>query len=399
MNTVRTSTSLILAALVACSGESPEMAASGPLTVTADTTESGVIYVRSGGDAPEWRLEEVLTLDQSSRSDDPLTTFVEATSVALDRTDAIWIADAGSRQIRVFNPEGSLIRLIGGPGDGPGEFGTLNSIAFVGRSVLALDSVNERIVAFSVGGGFRGTRPAPFEEGRGSTERRRLYQVGPSEVYEPVVRDGEEGVERVWVRHAEGDVAGSRPIVPEPSGAPPTVVTCEAPSEPAPMSFPLPFQARQVQHPASRGELAVAWTGEYRVVFLDAAGDTLRIVERARAPVTLTEDDRESVLAPYLAFRDRHPEAVCEPAELTMPEIAPPIRDLMVDAAGRLLVEAPTPDGMVWDVYDLAGHPLGTFPSFERTEGVAPYATTEGMVWVTEDSSGAQQVKLARIAR
>jgi hypothetical protein len=143
----------------------------------------------------------------------------------------------------------------------------------------------------------------------------------------------------------------------------------------------------------------VAWTGDYRVAFLDPIGDTVRVVERERVAVPVTESDWEVALAPYRAYQANHPDAVCDPGELVPPESMPPIRDILVDAAGRLLVEAATPEGTVWDIYDLTGYPLGTLPAFERTTSVAPYITTEGVVRVTEDATGAQKIGLLRIVR
>jgi hypothetical protein len=388
---------LSLATFMACSGGDHLPDVPGSLAVTVDTMESGAVRVRSRGEAPAWGLEEVVTLEQGDPDARPNGTFGAVSAVAVDRSDAIWVADAGTRQIRVFGARGTLIRLIGGEGDGPGQFGTLNSIAQLGRSVIALDSENQRIAEFSLGGGWQGERPTPFA-GPVSPETLRFYPVGPAEVYVRSVREGDDGLEHVWIRHVERGVSGSRPVLPDPPDAPPTIVTCEAPAGDA-RSFPIPYQPRQLQHPASGGQLALAWTGDYRVAFLDPVGDTVQVVERERVPVPVTESDWEAALAPYRAYRTDHPDAVCDPAELIRPERMPPIRDILVDAAGRLLVEAATPEGNVWDVYGLTGYPLGTLPSFERTGSVAPYITTERIVRVTEGATGIQQIGLLRIVR
>jgi len=389
--------SLLLATLTACSGGDGTPEVPGALVVTVDTTEAGAVRVRSRGEAPAWRIEPVLTIEQGDPSATYDRTFAEATGVAVDRADEVWVADAGTRRIRVFGPEGKLIRLIGGEGDGPGEFGTLNSIAFLGPSVLALDAGNERIGVFSVGGGWQGERPTPFA-GTGSPEVPRLYQVGSAEVWVRAVREGDDEPEQVWIRHVGRGVSGTRPVLPDPADTPPAIVTCEVPGGDA-RSFPIPFQPRQLQRPASGGALAVAWTGDYRVSFLDLIGDTVRIVERERVGVPVTDSDWESALSSYRTFRDEHPTADCDPVELVRPATMPPIRDILIDVAGRLLVEATTPEGEVWDVYDLTGYPLGTLPTLATGSGVAPYITTEGIVRVAEDSTGAQQVGLFRIVR
>jgi hypothetical protein len=386
-----------LTAFTACSGDDRVPDLSGALVVTVDTMETGAVRVRSRGEAPAWRLEEVTTLQQGDPGATPDGTFGEVSAVTVDRSDAIWVADSRTRRIRLFGAGGNLIRLIGGDGDGPGEFGSLNSIALLGRSVIALDAENQRIAEFTLAGAWRGERPMPFPE-PGSPETLRFYPVGPAEVFVHAVREGDDGLEHVWVRHLERGVSGSRPVLPDPPDAPPTIITCEARGADS-RSFPIPYQPRQLQHPASGGRLAVAWTGDYRVAFLDPIGDTVRVVERERVPVPVTESDWEVALAPYRAYLADHPDAVCDPGEPVRPESRPPIRDILVDAAGRLMVEAATSEGTVWDVYDLTGYPLGTLPAFDRTTGVAPYITTEGIVRVREDATGAQEIGLLRIVR
>jgi hypothetical protein len=52
------------------------------------------------------------------------------------------------RQIRVYDEAGTLLRRIGGAGEGPGEFGGSPSFGVVGDTVWAYDGRLERITLF-----------------------------------------------------------------------------------------------------------------------------------------------------------------------------------------------------------------------------------------------------------
>lgn len=382
---------LLVGALGACGGEERETA----LAVTVDTTSSGVVRVRSRGDIPRWHLEEVLTVDG----------FGEVTGMAVDRIGSLWVADGEAREIRVLGPEGRLIRLIGPVGAGAGELGSLRSMAFLGNSVLALDAENGRIVEISRGGAWLDERPWSGEGGSagdgGVTNR--LYPLGPGEVYERSIRDGEEGEERVWVRHGLRGVVGVRPWYEPPESAlpeasPPDAVVCEDPSTGGAREFALPFQPRRVQHPVRGGLLAVAWTGEYRVALLDAREDTVLVLEREADAVPLTDARWEEEMAELRRFREENPGVSCDPDDPERPASKPPIRDLRVDAAGRIWVEAHTPDGTQWHVYDSGAHPLGIVPPFGGGGTGVTYIDSEHVAWATRDERG-ERVTLARIVR
>lgn len=67
------------------------------------------------------------------------------------------VADRGANEIRLFTPLGVFIRAAGGPGEGPGEFDRLTSVAFHrGDSLLAYDHWLRRVTIFELAG--RGVR-------------------------------------------------------------------------------------------------------------------------------------------------------------------------------------------------------------------------------------------------
>lgn len=63
------------------------------------------------------------------------------------------VVDGGSREIRLFGPEGGHIETMGGRGNGPGEFGNAPFIAFAPPdTIVAWDQRNRRITRFNTGG-------------------------------------------------------------------------------------------------------------------------------------------------------------------------------------------------------------------------------------------------------
>lgn len=72
---------------------------------------------------------------------------------------------AGASEIRVFGPDGRHVSRLGGPGEGPGEFGSLNAAWPRGDTIEAFDGDLRRITRFFPDGGtgvveLGGARPA-----------------------------------------------------------------------------------------------------------------------------------------------------------------------------------------------------------------------------------------------
>jgi hypothetical protein len=62
------------------------------------------------------------------------------------------IGDGGSKTIIVLSPTGEVEKVLGGPGQGPGEIGTVRSVHRLGRDTIAVeDGLNARITLFHDG--------------------------------------------------------------------------------------------------------------------------------------------------------------------------------------------------------------------------------------------------------
>ncbi len=80
----------------------------------------------------------------------------QAVSIALDRDGNIYVGDAGTDTIQVFNGSGSRIDSWGGPGDGDGKFNFPAGIAVHDERVYVVDHNNHRIQAFDRSGTYLG---------------------------------------------------------------------------------------------------------------------------------------------------------------------------------------------------------------------------------------------------
>ena len=109
---------LPLALLVAC-GDAGDGSANG----AAGTLDGPDVIVNAV-------TEEVFTV--GSVAGDEWDTFGSIRSVHFDAQGNLHIFDLQAGHILVVGPDGSLIRTVGGRGEGPGEFGSVNT-AIVGR--------------------------------------------------------------------------------------------------------------------------------------------------------------------------------------------------------------------------------------------------------------------------
>jgi hypothetical protein len=78
----------------------------------------------------DWTLREDLRI--SGATDQPLT---RVGSVLPTPDGGAWILQPTDRDIRVYGPDGALIRRVGRGGDGPGEFTLPNRMGWWGTTM------------------------------------------------------------------------------------------------------------------------------------------------------------------------------------------------------------------------------------------------------------------------
>ncbi len=83
---------------------------------------------------------------------DPNTAFYQVRGVVASEEGNIFVLDAGNSRVQMFGPDGSYLRTLGGPGQGPGELQTPFGIAITGDRIVVNDFGNNRLSSWSLDG-------------------------------------------------------------------------------------------------------------------------------------------------------------------------------------------------------------------------------------------------------
>jgi len=139
--------------------------------------------------------EPVLILDEELRIGEqesrPEYIFAGISSIAVDNSENIYVADSKDSHIKVFSPKGDYLRTIGRQGQGPGEIGRLREIYISESEILVVvDSRRRQVHTFSTSGDYLDSRDFeklyPLQTARDSTGH--FYIMNPVSV--PGSREG-----------------------------------------------------------------------------------------------------------------------------------------------------------------------------------------------------------------
>lgn len=383
---------LLLTAVSALACESPDNASQTDL-VTAFDTVGGVVHVLNEGTPPEWRLVPVVSIGTESLTEEATPQeFGRVSAVALGPDETVFVADAVNHEIRVFGFDGEHVRTFGREGEGPGEFKSIYSVAWVGDRLLVYDPPQGRITDFSAAGERLGERRTAGGM-TGSAARLRFYQVGPDEVFRWAVTEG------LWVGHFSGGdtgdtVARARAEEDLPGGVEP--MFCEG--DGAIGYFGAPFASAFIQHPASGGAMYTAWGYTYRIVHAGPAGDTLRVIERSGlAAEPITDEEWTAGHEEYEEFLERFPGAECSPRSFSRPDRKPYIQQIFAASNGWLWVEVVRTAGNRWEFFDREGRLLGGVPVAPVKERSVPVFRGNHLATIRQDSLDLDHVDVWRL--
>jgi hypothetical protein len=116
-----------------------------------------------------WQLDPVPLVELGEADGRPSEVFSRITAVALLGDGGTVVGDGASGTLRVFGPDGTFERQMGGEGQGPGEFAYLGSLhVLTADTVLAYDPVAYRLSTFARSGELLAT--TQMEAGGGAPE-------------------------------------------------------------------------------------------------------------------------------------------------------------------------------------------------------------------------------------
>lgn len=363
------------------------------LTTTIDTV-AGVVQVVNRGTPLRWELRELLTLGSAGgagleAADDE---FGWLTGILADREGRIYVADAQSNNIRVFDPAGHLLSRVGRQGAGPGEFGMLQSIGWIGDTLAALDPNNGRLGLLSTSGEWLGQRPYAALTGD-----IRIYQTGPEELYMPMIGGSDTGRGLVYIRQTRTGPADTLPRPGRVGPPPSTTVVCRF--EGGISFYSVEFAPKLVFSPAPGALGARVWSADYRIAFTNARGDTVRLVERDLPPLPVSNEDWRAEEAKFQEWREQHAGASCEPARPTRPTAKSTIREIFFDDGGNTWVERRAESGWAYDVFDTGGRLLAELPAPERKPRVPPFVRGDRLYLIATDELDVEYVKVFAVER
>lgn len=373
----RAALGLLLHATVACSAPGRD---STTESATESTTENTAPVTQGDIGSPDTiHLEEELRIGH--RSDDA---FGSVVGLALDAFGRVWVLEGTARQIKIYSADGSLVRIVGRQGAGPGEFA--QPAALLARdngTVWVDDPGNARVVVMDSGGrvlqqhvfarGCMQARPWPAIV----NQQGHYVSVGGADC-DMVVR---------WDRTFT-EIA--RRAAPRDSRPPREIRTPWG-------SASIPFTGEVLWHPAADSTLWSLQTDNYRIARLSFQGDT---TQQAEVPFTRTRlSTADRALADEF-FDELKRDGVVADRSL-LPRDKPAAVSFFVALDGHLWVERYTePDqlGQRWDIIDsealrrravvVSDVPLNRFP--------VPIVYANRVVAATTDSLGAPHVVVLR---
>jgi len=105
---------------------------------------------------PMISTEEILRIGSV---DDPDYGFTAINGVDVDHDGNVYVLEGSAPEIRVYSPEGKLLRRIGRRGEGPGEFRGAPRFGIVGDKLWAIETSGRRISLFQLDGTVISTAP------------------------------------------------------------------------------------------------------------------------------------------------------------------------------------------------------------------------------------------------
>lgn len=319
----------------------------------------------------------------------------------------IVVADYKPAMLKVYGPDGALLRTIGAEGDGPGEF--REPVLAARDSVIAvLDLFTGRLTSFRVSDGqvigetqgTIGIPASPFLTADGRFMQRvsrvmdpptyvRIHRVTGSTdsiTLPDVVEGGLPERETTWI------------ISYQPPGG-----------RTVPIRVPIPLGPRYLAAPLDGGGWLSAWTGAYRISVLDSTLATRFVFGREVSPSTVNGAQKDSLISRALQrFRMFGPEEELRKGidASMIPDEWPVISEVHVDGRGRFWVRLPAngvseSDSLTIDLFAPDGTWLDQFRLPAALWPVPPHDPIfrgDDMLLMQRDDEGFPLIRIVRLA-
>ncbi len=102
----------------------------------------------------EWELSAEPLLEVGVTDGDSLYLFYSIVGVHRSSDGSVVVANAGTAEIRFYDAEGRFLNSVGRRGEGPGEYGSIGRVDFLGDSIFVSDYRNVRLSVLASDGTF-----------------------------------------------------------------------------------------------------------------------------------------------------------------------------------------------------------------------------------------------------
>jgi len=317
-------------------------------------TENGIRVVRNpatpvkgpDGKVAAVDLVEELVIGNDTSREDHWFAFLNA--IDADAEGRIYTVDPKSIRIRIFGPDGSLVKAFGRKGQGPGEFGGPGGIvAAPDGAFIVSDVLNGRLSYFDREGAYlKGT---PF-----GTLRIAGLAVGRDPDIFAIRTQMPQGGSQEW------ELVKFDPDLKVLRSVHSISITYKG------RAFPL-LPDRIFFGLAGDGRLAWMVSNDYAIRVEDASGKPVMRILRDRAARKITEEDKARII------ERTFPGGAPPELQAEFPENFPAASGLMADEKGRLYVRTYETDGKggaAVDVFDPEGLYVARFFVPEDEEAV-----------------------------
>lgn len=386
--------------LAACGGAE----ASNLAQARIDTLSNGVVRVMSEGPTG-WSDSAGAALVEAARfqgEDGTPAELGQPRSLAVDGAGRVYVVDSKPAVIKVFTPDGQLVRTIGHEGEGPGEF-RVGFIAVRDEHLVLHDPQLARTSVWDTAGTFiRSWHSACCYWTDIQIDRNNLIYVpdamAPSDKEArargtPYVQWTLEGVARdtVWVPRRE---EGKYWTVSLKRGG--KVVTA--------MSTNIPFMPVLAHALHPDGGIVYGWTGSYEIVRSTTGENTARVFGRSWTPDPVSDQRRTAEVEARIkgAAESYGEENVRSAFRLEdIPSVLPAYFNLRVDPTGRVWARrwaVADTSKSYFDLFDSTGAYLGpvTAPYRLNEWGMQAWAR-DMLIALIEDEEGRPTVVRLRL--
>lgn len=252
--------------------------------LAASCIDSGEFSESAWSPEDAWAVEEVLSvggLDAAAEYQ-----FGEIVGIDVDAAGNIYVADRQAQNVRVFDAAGEYLRVIGQPGEGPGEFGgNIRGVFIIDDEVVVPDPSSSRVTHFGLDGVFITTEPINMAQGvpiRWDVAMGRLVAQ-----------------RRLRVSGDRAPSAGDAIVTLDSEAQSVDTIATLPPGQSVQITGGLPkivqFEPEPVWDITANGRIVTAMTSEWRFEVRNAAGELEWVAMRPSRRERVSERQREAV--------------------------------------------------------------------------------------------------------